>query len=119
MPALLMTASIRPKCSSAVATAARAPSGSATECASATASPPVAVISSTTRWALPPISVAAVGGDTEIVDDDPRSRCGEQMRVGAAQPGPAPGDENDISCELHRDAPSSYAFPSAHPKCNP
>ena len=51
MPALLMTMSTRPKASIAVCTIASPPSGVATELVSATASPPAALISSTTVWA--------------------------------------------------------------------
>ena len=48
MPALLITMSTRPKASMAVCTIASPPSGVATESVSATASPPAALISSTT-----------------------------------------------------------------------
>ena len=105
MPALLITASMRPKCSSAVATAARAPSGSATECASATATPPDAVISSTTCWALPPITFAPIGCRAQIVDHDARPRSREEMGIGPSQPGTASGHEDHVSCEVHGDAP--------------
>ncbi len=53
MPALLMTTSTLPKASSAVCTMALPPSGVATELVSATASPPAALISSTTFSAAP------------------------------------------------------------------
>ena len=53
MPALLMTMSMRPKASMAVWTIDSPPSGVATESVLATASPPAALISSTTSCAAP------------------------------------------------------------------
>src|SRR3954453_10260323 len=56
MPALLTTMSMRPKASSADRTIASPPSTVATELVSATATPPAAVISSTTVWAAPALA---------------------------------------------------------------
>src|SRR4051794_3095075 len=53
MPALLMTTSTLPNASTAACTIAAPPSGVATELVSATASPPAALISSTTCSAAP------------------------------------------------------------------
>lgn len=53
MPALLTTASRRPKRSTAAAMIASPPAGVSTESYDATATPPAAVISSTTRSATP------------------------------------------------------------------
>ena len=97
MPALLTRTSRPPKVSTADWIRRSAPSQSLMSSPLATASPPMATISSTTSWAgplsLPSPSIVAA----EVVDDDLGAVVGEQQRVLAADAPTRPGDDRDPS----------------------
>ena len=84
MPALLTRTSRPPKVSTAVAISRCAPSTSETSSPLATASPPMALISSTTSPAGPLGPTAAVHLGPEVVDHDLGTLAGELDGVGPA-----------------------------------
>ena len=81
MPALLTSTSRPPKVSTAWWTRRSAPSQSEMSSPLATASPPMASISSTTSWAGPVGGAAAVHLAAEVVDHDLGALLGEHQRV--------------------------------------
>ena len=95
MPALFTSTSSPPKVSIAVLMRRWAPSQSATLSPLATASPPMALISSTTSPAGPGRAAAAVDLGAEVVDDDLGALAGELEGVAAADASPGAGDDDD------------------------
>ena len=89
VPALFTTISSRPKLSIAVLMMAAPPSGVATLLTSATASPPLALISLTT-CELVIVRTLAGHRTSDVVDHHARSTPGHQQRVRLAQSPPAP-----------------------------
>ena len=84
MPALLMRMSRPPNVSMADWTRRSAPSQSLMSSPLAMASPPMALISSTTCWAGVSVGALAVHGAAEVVDHDLGALVGQQQRVLAA-----------------------------------
>ena len=111
IPALLTRMSRVPYLSIAVCTKRRAPSQSATSSVFATASPPSAVISSTTVCAGPSVGATAVDGAAEVVDDDLGALRGQFQRVAP----PDPTSRARDNC----DAPfTDHVFPSTSGPCS-
>ena len=81
------------------------PSQSATLSPLATASPPMALISSTTCCAGVTIAAGAVGGAAEVVDHDLGALRGEQQRVLAADAATGTGDDGDATVERTHGTP--------------
>ncbi len=107
MPALLISTSRRPNDSTAVLMRRWAPSQSATLSPLATASPPIALISSTTSWAGPGRLAGAVHLAAEVVHDDLGAVLREHQGVLAADaPGPSRHDRDSSLAQ-----PSHGAFP--------
>ena len=65
----------------------------------ATASPPAALISSTTAWAAVRAAAGAVDRAAEVVHDDQRAAPGQLERVGAAEAAARAGDDRDLAVE--------------------
>ena len=79
--------------------AARRPAKSATLSVLATASPPRALISSTTSWAGPGVGARAVLRPAEVVDHDLGSLAGEQQGVVPADASPGARDHRDTTVQ--------------------
>ena len=99
MPALLTRTWRSPKVSTAVSISRLPPSQSATSSALATASPPAAVISSTTCWAGDAVVAGPVDGAAQVVDHHLGPFGGEQQGVLATDAATGPGDDGDPSVQ--------------------
>ena len=100
IPALLTRMSRRPNSSIACWIMRPAPAKSATFSPFATASPPAALISSTTCSAGAASASLAGEPAAEVVDDDLRAGGRERERVRAADAAPGAGDDRDFSAQI-------------------
>ena len=115
-PALLITMSMRPNRSTAVATSASAPPTEATSLVSATAVAARLDDAGHGRRAAGPSSAPdAVHRSAEVVDDDAGAPLGEQARVGQADAAPRPGDDGDASVEVELAQAGTGAFDPEQP----